>query len=238
MTTVDLLELWERGLDQMPVERAIEVLERAFSEDREALEKLPLGRRDRLLLKVREKTFGPRMDAVTECTACAARIEMEFSTEEIRTPEIAGDQAIEVQCDGYRLQLRLPNSLDIMATAALPLEAGAANLFERCVIEARKEEQGVSTRELPAEVVETALEHMSRIDPQADTRLAVECPECGAANRAPLDIGAYLGREIDAFAVRVLREVHALASAYGWDEKRILEMSPARRRCYLEMVRA
>jgi hypothetical protein len=36
----------------------------------------------------------------------------------------------------------------------------------------------------------------------------------------------------------VLREVHILASAYGWREDDILAMSPARRRIYLEMLRA
>jgi len=37
---------------------------------------------------------------------------------------------------------------------------------------------------------------------------------------------------------RLLVEVHALASAYGWSEQEILSLSDARRRLYLEMVQA
>jgi hypothetical protein len=32
--------------------------------------------------------------------------------------------------------------------------------------------------------------------------------------------------------------VHALASVYGWSEKEILSLSPARRQFYLEATRA
>jgi hypothetical protein len=35
-----------------------------------------------------------------------------------------------------------------------------------------------------------------------------------------------------------LRDVHELASAYGWRESEILALSPQRRQAYLELVRA
>lgn len=224
-------------MQQLPVERAVELLERALPADRNAIERLSIGRRDRLLLEVREQTFGPRMNAVTECSACAARIEMEFETKELKTAEIAECDAIDVVCGEYRMKLRVPDSHDVMAASAISVEAGVAELFERCVVEASRNGIAVSARELPANVAEAAEERIAEVDPQAGMRLAVDCPVCGAANRAPLDIAAYLWREIESFAMRMLREVDVLARAYGWDERRILEMSPVRRRCYLEMVR-
>jgi hypothetical protein len=47
---------------------------------------------------------------------------------------------------------------------------------------------------------------------------------------------AYFWSEINAWAYRLLGEVHSLASAYGWREEDILAMSPWRRHVYLEMV--
>ena len=47
-----------------------------------------------------------------------------------------------------------------------------------------------------------------------------------------------LWAEISARAQHLLREVHLLASAYGWSEQQILELSPTRRASYLRMVSA
>jgi len=237
LTTVDLLDVWEMGLQQLPVNRAVEVLAHALPGGKEAMEKLTIGRRDRLLLDVRERTFGSHMNAVTECTACSARIEMEFETGEIRAAEIAEESEVEMLFHEYRLRLRLPNSRDVMEATTVPIDAGAAKLFERCVVEAQRGDQTVGSRDLPSEVMELAIEKMALADPQADIHLTLQCPVCGVINRAPMDIAAYLWREIEMFAVRVLQEVHELAAAYGWEEQQILQMSPTRRRCYLEMVR-
>jgi hypothetical protein len=64
----------------------------------------------------------------------------------------------------------------------------------------------------------------------------LNCSSCGHKWEAPFDIVAFFWTEINAAAHGLLREVHALASAYGWTESEILALSPARRRCYLEMV--
>jgi hypothetical protein len=36
----------------------------------------------------------------------------------------------------------------------------------------------------------------------------------------------------------LLREIEALARAYGWSEREILDLSPQRRHTYLELVSA
>ncbi len=50
------------------------------------------------------------------------------------------------------------------------------------------------------------------------------------------DIVSFLWNELNAWAIRTLREVHILASAYGWSETDILAMSPWRRQFYLEVL--
>ena len=66
--------------------------------------------------------------------------------------------------------------------------------------------------------------------------LAVSCASCAHAWRASFDIVAFFWSEIDAWAERVLRDVHRLAAAYGWSEREILGLSAWRRHRYLEMV--
>ena len=45
-------------------------------------------------------------------------------------------------------------------------------------------------------------------------------------------------REVEAEAMRLLRDVHVLARQYGWREADIIAMSPLRRQMYVEMADA
>jgi len=67
-------------------------------------------------------------------------------------------------------------------------------------------------------------------------RLDLACPSCGHLGQAIFDISAIFWAEISAQARRLLREIHLLASAYGWREADILAMSARRRQAYLEMI--
>ena len=73
---------------------------------------------------------------------------------------------------------------------------------------------------------------MARID------LELHCSQCGIASAALLDIVSFFWTEIVSGARRIALEVHALASAYGWSEREILSLAPARRRRYLALVLA
>lgn len=77
---------------------------------------------------------------------------------------------------------------------------------------------------------------MAEAEPQADVQLALACPACGHRWLATFDVVSYFWSEVNAWAYRVLGEVHTLAFAYCWREEDILAMSPWRRRVYLEMV--
>jgi hypothetical protein len=87
-------------------------------------------------------------------------------------------------------------------------------------------------------VVGAVVDRMARSDPQADVRLESACPACAHRWSSPFDIFCYLWSEIEDWAERLIREVHALALAYGWSERDIIAMSPRRRRLYLDMMGA
>jgi hypothetical protein len=93
-----------------------------------------------------------------------------------------------------------------------------------------------SADELPVEVVDELMVRMAEADPQADVQLAMACPACEHEWLAMFDIESFFWTEIEAWVYRTLRQVHTLASAYGWHEAEILAMSAWRRERYLEMM--
>jgi hypothetical protein len=81
-------------------------------------------------------------------------------------------------------------------------------------------------------------QRLALADPLAETQLALRCPACEQEWEETLDIVAFLWREIEARARRLVREIHWLAATYGWAEADILAMSAVRRALYLEMMEA
>ncbi|HEV7239333.1 MAG TPA: phage baseplate protein [Thermoanaerobaculia bacterium] len=170
---------------------------------------LPIGRRDASLLDLRVAMFGSDFTGVTSCPACGEEIELTFGADEVRREAPLHDPS-----------LRLPTTEDLIAIEHMTdLASARAMLLERC---------GAS---------EEAVALMAEADPQADVQIDADCPACEHRWREPFDIAAFLWTEISVLARRLLLEVHELASAYGWSEREILDLSPARRNAYLEMVR-
>jgi hypothetical protein len=239
LSAAELFDVWERGQGQSPGQRALVLLAAACGETPlEHLAQLSIGRRDADLLALREQTFGPQLASTTACPHCGVQLEFRIDTDDIcKTPPEQRDapgQLTEAECE---VAFRLPNSLDLATLdPAADLETNRRHLFERCVTEARRAGMEIAVSELPDSVVAAVAQRMAEIDPQADVQLALACPQCDHKWQAPLDPVSYFWSEIHAWAHRILREVHALASAYGWREADILALSAWRRQAYLELI--
>ena len=109
-------------------------------------------------------------------------------------------------------------------------------LLALCVLDTARGQEQLDAEALPAETLEVVASRMAALDPQADVRLALDCPGCGHRWEPELDVAGHVLAEIDAHATRLLAEVHGLARAYGWSEGDILALSPRRRRRYLELA--
>lgn len=235
----ELLNAWERGLGQSPPQRALTLLAATSPETPpEALAKLSIGQRDASLLALREWIFGPQVASLATCLACGERLELNFNINDIRaTTGSEQGEPLSFELDDYEVQFRLPNSLDLLAIAGcLDVSEGRGLLLARCILRAQQEGEARTADQLPAGVVEALVERMARADPQADVQLALSCPLCGHRWLTPFDILSFFWAEVNAWAWRILREVHSLARAYGWREADILAMSQWRRHVYLEMI--
>ncbi|TIC88288.1 hypothetical protein E8D34_04935 [Nocardioides sp. GY 10113] len=233
----ELLAAWERGQALWPGHpgRIDEVLRALGVEDPGGR---PLGGRNRLLLAGRALLFGARAELVAHCPACGEELEAEVSVVDLleRAPG-AEDAGTAVRIDGYDVRLRLPTGADL---AGLPGEVDAATalLLERCVLSARRAGEPVAAAELPPDVVDAVDRALAEADPASELGLTVICPACAGTSRLALDPAALLWEELDAWAWRLLAEVHGLATAYGWSEAEVLRLSPARRQAYLHLCGA
>jgi len=235
----EILEVWERGLTQSPIQRALELLAPVCPEASSvSLSGLSIGRRDAELLALREQLFGPEMAAVAACPQCGARLDLTLNASEMRSccpPELEDNVALTLA--GYELQFRLPNSGDLADVLKWnDSDGGRYRLVRLCFLSAQRDGAPVGFDRLPDEVLNAVSEQMASADPLADIQLGLCCPLCRHCWRAAFDIVSFLWREIESAAGRLLRDVHTLASTYGWPEKDILALSPVRRQFYLTLT--
>jgi hypothetical protein len=242
LSTSVMLELWEQGLIVSPVEWTLLSLTKACPErSLKELADMPIGQRDALLLNLRNQIFGSRLTGTAVCCKCSERLEIDFCSRDIlasiATMDLGKLGPFIFNTDGFDIDFRLPNSIDIMATAVCKdISTAKQMIIKRCVLKAGNKGGEITAEQLPTETLEAISCEMGRLDPGGDIMLECICPKCGHKWLEIFDITRFLYKEIDAWAHHILIEVHILASAYGWSESDILAMSSRRRQAYLDMV--
>src|ERR1700754_669578 len=234
LSASNLLNAWERGSRQPPVERALLLLGAACPEQTpEELAQLSIGRRDSLLLDLRERTFGSQFVSRLICQKCGEQLELAFKVSDIEVAEEVND-ALTLNRDGFEVMFRLPNSEDVRAALVASCEREQL-LLQRCVLCVSKDGVAQSAAELPSVVVEMVVDRMARADPQS-VPLSLVCAACSHKWFMGFDIVSYFWSELNSWASRMLREVHLLASTYGWRGVDILALNPWGKKRYLEMI--
>lgn len=238
----ELITIWEQGLNQIPVERGLSLLAMACADIPLAdLAKLTIGQRDGLLLKLRQRTFGSQLVSIADCPRCGESLELNFTVGDIQvSPKVEIGEVRSVNLEQWEVQFRLPNSLDFLdlhqsQVTSDHLQSLEHQLLQRCLLQVTYQGEE-SEASLPPSVVQKMIEQMAHDDPQAEVKLGLSCPACGHEWQTVFDIVSFFWREIEDWVYQTLREVHELASVYGWGEAEILAMSPQRRQLYLSMV--
>jgi hypothetical protein len=209
LTAADVLDVWEQGSQAHPLVRPLAVLAAAWPElDPAALAAEPLGAVNARLWAVRAALVGTAVVGCVECPACGDQVELELDATDLAVPA-AGPA-------GAGVRPLTPADLFAAAAAADP----AAVLVARCAPDAADPEAALAAA-----------------DPGAELLLALSCPGCGCDWQAPLDVAVFLWDELVRLAGAVVRDVDLLARCYGWTEPDVLGLSPARRRCYVELAR-
>jgi hypothetical protein len=234
-----LLRVWEAGAGQPPHERALLLLAATWPAVAEAeLVAWSLGQRDAALLQLRTRLFGQQLDSVADCPQCQTRLELKPDLADLQTTYA---QHTELACrfsvpsGDYQMQLSIPTTATLRKLAHAP---GRAALLQQCASEVLCNGQPCAAAALPPDAVAEIARRLDEADAQANVQLALRCVACRHEFTLLFDVLTFLWTELDAWAQRLLREVHLLARAYGWSEAEILALSAARRRRYLDMVLA
>ncbi|MGZ8158732.1 MAG: T4 family baseplate hub assembly chaperone [Methylobacter sp.] len=241
LNAADMLNVWEQGLNRSLLQRTLILLVAAFPEmGPDTIAELSIGSRDGYLLTVRERLFGSRLVNNAVCPKCTGRIEWEQEISEL-VVENAGhhpaEQRNRLEIDDYRLDFRLPNSVDMAGLEGSSSAAVALKqLLKRCILSAEHAGTNCDIDQLPEPVIQALNQRIEELDPQAEIRINLTCPDCSHRWEVFFDIAGFLGAEINDWAERTIHSVHKLARAYGWTEQEILNLSPVRRQLYLGMV--
>lgn len=225
--------MWECGCAEDPIERALTILACCTGDSKERLAHLGVGDRDARLLRLHAQMFGPSLDGFAECPACHECLEYTLLTHDLAV-EPPEDIPIALTAGDRSITLRVPDSLDLAEIAECADEVNAARqLAKRCIVDTGTE---LAQDELTDELIEAIAARIAAADPRTETLIALSCSACRHEWEVTLDIERFLWSKISAVGKRLLREVHALASVYGWSEADILALSPARRQSYLELI--
>lgn len=225
LTDGQILDIWDAGAEQHPLDRALTLL-MFCGERRDELARLPIGARDARLFRLRAEVFGDRLEGYAECPVCSCAVEFGLTT---RVLPLDNPPAPEDRFPGPGgISYRLPNSFDLAAGAVcLDADKARREILRRCV----------DAPSLPeSDTLDAVSAEMAERDAAASIELRLACPECGHPWSALVDVSEFFWNELNVHAKRVLAEVHMLAREYGWTEREVLALSPMRRRRYLEMI--
>jgi hypothetical protein len=211
--------------------------------------------RDFLLLKLREATFGSRVQGTLPCPwpDCGEKVDIDFSIDDI--PVTASEDkgpvfALSLSPEAaffengksfHELTFRLPTGADqelVSPRLAENESLALTELLARCIqsigavaIESPAQLEGLSSMARMEIEVE-----MLRVAPRIELNMDVVCPECTRVFTAPFDLQDFFFGEMRTSRDLLYREVHYLAYHYHWSEKEIMEMPKDARRNYIEIL--
>jgi hypothetical protein len=234
-SNAEFLSLWEDGRPLHSLDRGLLAI-RALGSGPGAgnAADWPLGHRNLALAQLHRDCFGPQLQGWTECSRCGEKLEFQLDCLSLieRQLHVSNEPVVVNGC-----AFRAPTSRDLARIAGeRDPESAASLLIEACRLPIGVEESS-SPDWSPIDLEELNAK-MTEADPLSEILLSFECPVCRTAREQALDLPEFIWAELEAFAKRLLYEIHVLASAYGWSEDRILALSDSRRALYLQMVQA
>jgi hypothetical protein len=183
--------------------------------------------------------FGSQLDGFANCPNCGAALELGLDIRDLRAAVANSSAPHVLDYQGYEVHFRLLTGTDLAdAAPCRTVPEARALLLERAIVLASREGRTVRPARLPKAVVERLAERLAECDPWAESLLDLNCPECRHQWTVLLDVAVFIWTKLRARAQRLLHDVHALATAYGWRESDIVAMSSRRREAYLALVGA
>ena len=226
----ELLTLWEAGSTQDPMRRAVTLLAAARGRSPAEAATVDVGTRDVLLAGLFRLVAGDQVPACADCPGCGVALEVPVDVAAVAAlPVHEPQERLSVLTDGAEVPFRLPTTADLIALGGCPPGQARVALLAACL--------GIEPETTPEAETGAAVEAaMEQAAPAGAIDMLVRCPACGLDSSLPLDLPVLLWAEIEAQVSALMRDVHALATSYGWTEADVLDLSPRRRAVYLDLA--
>lgn len=197
----------------------------------------PVGLRIGALLRLvglTEETDSLRVALRCVQPGCGERFEADLPIEELAARAPADSDAplrIDLH-DGRSATLRLPTGGDLRDWGAAPHanSVDAVDAVSGVIASLR-----IAGDLQPGDAAALA-EAIAAHDPLVAFSVACTCPACGAEDELPLDLEGLALQRLAQRQQALVRDVHRLASRYGWTEAQALAVPPRRRARYLELI--
>lgn len=202
--------------------------------DKPALGEESLGERNRRLIALHDEWATGEIEARVTCAACTTANSFAVPKAAMRElPPPPPDAVVSVVHAGRSLRYRLPAMADIAAVAGIgAMPAMRAAMLDRCALDS----DGVPTSQLDAATIDAIEAGFDQLDPLASIVVESACSDCGAAIAARVDLAAFVAADIDRIHAALLRDIDAIAAAYGWAEAAIVALPADRRTRYVAMI--
>jgi len=165
-----ILQIWERGRREHPVDRALTILAVLSGRPRRELAAISVERRDSLLLQWRSRLFGDSLAGYAACPQCGCGVDVSLTPVGLAEPE----ERFVVKVCGHPLAVRLPTSLDLAAiTGCESVEAASRMLVSLCVEDSPAGDGALDT-EVVAAAIDAELDRRTGISAGA---VALTCPD-------------------------------------------------------------
>jgi hypothetical protein len=165
---------------------------------RQRVRDLLVPERDRELVALRAASLGPSVAAQVPCPACGEFCEVDFSLDGLPLDFASPPREITAEVDGVgRVELRLPTAGDQEELLDLELDGEAERrtvLLARCLARYGDRTGGFDAefaRALPVRARSQLERALEAALPDFALEMAVECPNCGSAFKAPFDVASF-----------------------------------------------
>ncbi|MBC7816183.1 MAG: hypothetical protein IAG10_04725 [Planctomycetaceae bacterium] len=236
LTASAVLKVWEQTVGLPHCGRAWQLWLSLSGRAMDGARDVTIGECDRELIAVHRALFGRNITGRADCPQCHEMLELDLDLEIFDLPQpLATDRQLHLE--NVDIEWRFPTARELADLARTTNGASEVRvkLLQYCVTAVRRESQLLKFEEWPGNLAAELGVVMVSADPLLDPGIELACDSCGHAWSVRFDIATFLWSEIDDVARRLMSEVHRLATAYGWGETEILELTAARRAAYLQM---
>jgi hypothetical protein len=194
-----------------------------------------IGRRIAALVRIvaiTERSASLAVTVACDSPGCGAPLEMAIPLEAIDSSGGAPERFPVGLANGQEVIVRPPNGADQRTWRQRHYdsrEEAVAAMLESLLVEG--DVSGAQPRD-----IDVIAEALAERDPLVAFTISYDCPSCGTSREMAIDLERLAIQRLIGVQQGLLKDVHALATRYGWTESEVLAIPAQRRARYRALI--